>query len=243
MKVSEKLYLDINGLMEHGPINIVILGDSISHGGMSDYIDYENVYWNRLRKMLNQVRDYIPVNMINASIGGTCARQGVQRLENGVLNHRPDLVIVCFGLNDVNGPLQEFTDSLSEIFSRCQEAGADVIYMTPNMLNTRVAEDTDERFVRYARKTQEYQNEGRMDQYMQAAVALAKRMGVPVCDCYARWKELAKEQDITLLLCNRINHPAPEMHQLFAQALFEMILGKEAGEKKSESTMYAEEKE
>ena len=26
-----------------------------------------------------------------------------------------------------------------------------------------------------------------------------------------------------MLLCNRINHPAPEMHELFAQSLFEMI--------------------
>ena len=32
MKVEEKLGMDRNGLMENGPINIVILGDSVSHG-------------------------------------------------------------------------------------------------------------------------------------------------------------------------------------------------------------------
>ena len=53
MKIKEKIMLDRKGLEEHGPINIVIFGDSVSHGALRDNIDYENVYWNRLKKMLN----------------------------------------------------------------------------------------------------------------------------------------------------------------------------------------------
>jgi len=60
---------------------------------------------------------------------------------------------------------------------------------------------------------------------MQAAVKLATEMGVQVCDCYAKWKELSKTQDTTMLLANRINHPIKEMHALFADSLCEMILG------------------
>ena len=74
MKVTEKLYMDRCGLEKYGPINIVIFGDSVSHGSLNGYIDYENVYWNLLKKRLNALRDYIPVNMINASIGGTTAK-------------------------------------------------------------------------------------------------------------------------------------------------------------------------
>lgn len=58
---------------------------------------------------------------------------------------------------------------------------------------------------------------------MDAAKALAEEMGVPVCDCYAEWKKLSETEDVTMLLCNRINHPTKEMHELFAQKLFEMI--------------------
>ena len=32
MKVKEKILMDIEGLKKNGPINIVILGDSVSHG-------------------------------------------------------------------------------------------------------------------------------------------------------------------------------------------------------------------
>ena len=68
-----------------------------------------------------------------------------------------------------------------------------------------------------------------MDRYIYAAADLAQSMGVSVCDCYSKWKELAKTQDTTQLLINRINHPCPEMHKLFADALYQMIIGEGTG--------------
>ena len=91
------------------------------------------------------------------------------------------------------------------------------------MLNTYVADDTVERFKDYAKVTSEYQNSGKMDLYISSAVKLAKELGVTVCDCYSMWKELSKTQDITMLLSNRINHPTREMHNLFAESLFNAI--------------------
>lgn len=224
MKVKEKIWLEQEGLATHGPINIVILGDSVSHGCLLDNIDYENVYWNRLRKKLNTLRDYIPVNMICASIGGTTAAGALARLEKQVLNHEPDMVIVCFGLNDVNGPLERYLRSLRIIFERCLAIGAEVIFMTPNMMNTYVADDTPVQHLEYAYKTAEMQTSGRMDTYISSAKQLAFDMGVTVCDCYAKWKKLAQTQDTTLLLINRINHPNTEMHELFAESLYETIM-------------------
>ena len=241
MKVKEKLMLDYPGLCEHGPIDIVIFGDRVSHGAVNGYIDYENVYWNQLRKRMNALRDYVPVNMINASIGGTSAKQSLDRLERDVLIHEPDLVIVCFGLNDVNFPLEVYTSSLETIFRRCLDAGAEVIFMTPNMLNSYVAEDTEPYLRAYAQKISEIQSSGKMDTYMNTAVLLAKEMGVTVCDCYAKWKELSKTQDTTLLLANRINHPIPEMHKLFADSLYDIIIGDGADRGTEESTMHREE--
>ena len=225
MKVKEKLLLLKSGLMEHGPVNIVILGDSVSHGAVHSDIDYENVYWNRLRRKLNAFRDYVPVNMICAAISATTAKDALDRLDRQVLCHEPDLVIVCYGLNDVNGTLENFISPLREIFSSCREAGSEVIYLTPNMLNTYVAEDTKPEYLRYAALMADFQNGGRLDRYISAARDLADSMGVAVCDCYAKWKELAKTRDTTLLLSNRINHPCAEMHELFAEELYRMMIG------------------
>ena len=225
MKIKEKLMLTQDELAIHGPINIVILGDSVSHGCLVHHIDYENVYWNRLRKKLNAIRDFVPVNMICASISGTTAAASFPRLEKQVLNHDPDMVIVCFGLNDVNGPLERYLRSLRLIFERCLEAGTEVIFMTPNMMNTYVADDTPAKWLEYAHKTAEMQTSGKMDQYIYAAKQLALDMGVTVCDCYSKWKKLAETQDVTMLLENRINHPTMQMHKLFADSLYEIIIG------------------
>ena len=228
MKVREKLFMELSALDEHGPITIVALGDSVTHGSVAaGEINYETVYWNRLRQKLNAVCATIPVNVINAGIGGTTAARSVARLDRQVLCHHPDLIIVCFGLNDINGELETYLEALRTIFTRCAESGAEVIFMTPNMLNTRADERTEARFAAYAVKTAEMQNGGRMDLYMESACALARQMGITVCDCYAKWKELSRTQDVTELLANYINHPTREMHELFAQSLFEIIMGED----------------
>ena len=237
MNVKEKLEMDREGLVQNGPINIVIFGDSVSHGALNGNYDYENVYWNLLKKKLNAVRDYIPVNMINASIGGTSASQSLKRLDKQVLKHEPDLVIVCFGLNDVNGTLEAYLAALSEIFTRSRESGAEVIFMTPNMLNTYVAEDTAERYYEYAHKTAKMQNEGRMDEFISSAIKLAEDMGIPVCDCYSKWKKLAETEDTTMLLVNRINHPTSEMHKLFADSLYDMLIGNDSSSSDADDAM------
>ena len=224
MKISEKINLDLQGLIENGPITIVAFGDSVTHGAVAhDEIDYETVYWNRLKKKINNLRNYVPVNVINAGIGGITAKDSLKRMDKQVLSHNPDLIIVCFGLNDVNGTLEDYLNSLEEIFEKAQKSGAEVIFMTPNMLNTSVLDDTAEEHYEYAIKTAKMQNEGRMDLYMESAVQLATRMGVKVCDCYKKWKKLSETQDVTYLLANRINHPTKEMHELFAESLFEII--------------------
>ena len=239
MTIREKLQLDKTGLLAHGPINIVILGDSVSHAAFSDYQDYETVYWNVLRKKLHAQRNYVPINMICASVGGTTAKDALPRLERDVLSHHPDLIIVCFGLNDVNGTLEEYLSSLKEIFSRCKAAGSDVIFLTPNMLNTSVdAENTSPIYLEYAHKTAEMQNGGKMDTYIYNAADLARKMGVKVCDCYSEWKKLSEKENITFRLANRINHPTEEMHGLFAEKLYEIIMEGETVTTENESTMY-----
>jgi hypothetical protein len=83
------------------------------------------------------------------------------------------------------------------------------------------------------------QNGGRMDMYMAEAVKLAERMGVEVCDCYSEWKKLAEREDTTRLLANHINHPIKEMHELFAQKLFDIIFADKAIDTSASSdTMY-----
>ena len=169
------------------------------------------------------------MNIINAGISGNGAKGALKRLERDVLKFHPDLTVVCFGLNDSGGGLeglQDYKDSLEQIFSQLEDVGSEIIFMTPNMMATEVScHVTDPHFIAIAEDACKRQNEGIMDQYMQAAKEVCAQHGVRVCDCYEKWKALAASGvDVTELLANKINHPTREMHWLFAYSLVETML-------------------
>ncbi len=227
MQIIHKISASNQNTILNPPVTLAFLGDSVTQGFFWLYPDAENVYHNRLKKKLLYLYPNAMINVINAGINGTSALQALPRLDRDVLKHNPDLCVVCFGLNDVTGReegMDLYINSLKEIFERLQAAGSEIIFMTPNMYNTRAVDYTPDCYKEYSRVSCELQNEGFMDMYMEAAKKLAAEYKVPVCDCYAKWKRLAEcGVDTTMLLSNGINHPREDMHDMFANALLEMM--------------------
>ncbi len=206
---------------------IAAFGDSVTEGyfesreGMHGIKDGEAVYTNVLGRMISAAFPDRRIDVVNAGKGGDTAYLALSRLYSDVVSRSPDLVIVCFGLNDVTGSLQKYIDSLSRIFMGVRETGADAVFMTPNMLNTAV---TSPILTEVSAKLAEAQISGRMDEFMENAVSLAQKHGAYICDCYSIWKAMYKAgADINALLANRINHPSRMMHGLFAAELFKTI--------------------
>lgn len=227
MKIIEKIAAHNEDNRANPAPMIAFLGDSVTQGCFLS-TDYEEAYHNKVRQRLNYLYPSAVVNILNAGIGGTTADFGAERLERDVLSKAPDLCVVCFGLNDVGRGENEiplYVSSLESIFTRLQNNGIEVIFMTPNMLNASYEEAyTPEQHREYAQVTAKWQNEGLMDKYMEAARDVAAKCNVPVCDCYAVWKKLeACGVNTTKLLVNRINHPNPEMHDLFADELLKIM--------------------
>lgn len=210
---------------------IAFLGDSVTHGafecveeGVGCVFDFDGVYHEVLRRRLLEINPWLPVSIINAGVAGDNAPAALSRLERDVITHRPHICVVNFGLNDLGEPQETYVAAMREIFTRLRAADISPILLTPNMLNTYVHPDTVEKFKDYAAVTAQWQNAGRMDACVDAARALAARMGVPVADAYARWKQMEAEgEDITLLLSNYINHPTRALHDIFADVLLETL--------------------
>ena len=214
---------------KHNPsTTIAFLGDSVTQGCFRTHCDYDAVYHSLLKKKLEVLCPNSVINIINAGIRGTAADYGAERLERDVLSKNPDLCVVCFGLNDVTR-LEEglplFADSLSKIFEDLKAYGCEVIYMTPNMINTYVCENVFERYIEYAGNSMKWQNEGLMDKYIETGISVAKKYDIPVCDVYGKWKKLERlGVDTTMLLAEGINHPIRAMHELFASSLLDTMM-------------------
>ena len=176
--------------------------------------------------MLLTVNPWLPVSIINAGVAGDNAPMALSRLERDVIAHKPHICVVNFCLNDLSETVEEYVAALREIFTRLIAADIRPVLLTPSMLNTYVHPDTIPMYKDFAAVTADWHQRGVMDTYVEAAHGLAAELGVAVADAYAKWKAMeAAGTDITVCLANYINHPARELHQLFADALFETLEG------------------
>lgn len=239
MNIMNKLKQKALDNWNHEGVTIAFLGDSVTQGCFEVFMrtetdidtvfDKECAYHEYLSQILSVLYPTVPVNIINAGISGDNAPHGLQRLQKDVLRHEPDLVVVCYGLNDVcQGlvQLEQYKNALRGIFHEIQKTKTEVIFMTPNMINTEVSVHITDPIIRnLARDLAKIQNEGIMEAYMEGAIGVCAECGVTVCDCYHKWKRLADNGvNITELLANRLNHPSRQMNWLFAISLMETML-------------------
>ena len=216
---------------------IVFFGDSVtegcfeliytsSYGDITIVRDKEAVYHNLLKERIKKEYPGLGIEFVNAGISGNSSAEGLKRISRDVLSHDPDIVVVCFGLNDViSMSKQEYAFNMSQIFRTLRDRGIHVIYMTPNMYNTYVHEDVLSSLVDMANNLAKAQNDNLPDAYYAEAMAKAEKYGCVVVDAYGAWKKLSEYGiDVTELLSNGLNHPTREMHRLFADMLYDEVI-------------------
>ena len=242
MKITSLLKRKNSDAYHTRPVTIGFLGDSVTNGcfevppaltddGIKGYdvvFDPENGYPAKVRRILTMLYPEAQINIINAGISGSSAPNGLERMDRDLLPYRPDLTVVCFGLNDCcegEAGLQKYSDALIAIIKKLQEAGSEVIVMTPQPICTRVHTQLKGDELRiFAHTLVDIFESGVFEKYMQTARDAAESCNVPLCDCYAKWKKLHEGGvDITSLLSNYLNHPTRDMHWLFATSLVEAM--------------------
>lgn len=115
---------------------IVFLGDSITQQGAGP-----NGYVTLFRQAIEESRPDSGIKVIGAGIGGHKVPNLEARLDKDVLAHKPNVVVIYIGINDVwhskNGqgtPVDKFEAGLRSLIKRCNDAGARVILSTPSVI-------------------------------------------------------------------------------------------------------------
>ena len=217
---------------------IAFLGDSVTQGVFEVYqkdnkmqlvFDSGESYSEKVKGILALLYPQAPVSVVNAGVNGSSAPEGYKRLKRDVLAFQPDLLVVCFGLNDSNAEaegIEIYKKALRNIFETAREAKIETIFMTPNMMNTDSSKVSQGDILEpLAELFAKRQKEGVFDAYIEAAREVCKEEKVPLCDCYAIWKKMYEcGVNTTNLLSNGLNHPIREMHNLFAWELVRTMI-------------------
>ena len=229
LKIAEKI---LNG---ENP-TLCFFGDSVTHGEF----EFTNCYKESVQKpelvyhklLADRIRDTYDndFTVINAGVGGDFARDGLARIQEDVLDKKPDFCCVMFGTNDVTDSrkgataLEEYKQNLRQIVTMLRDQGIEVVLMTPGMLCSHGVKGFKGFWWFVHKYYESLQKSGKMDAYVQGMRDVAKELDVPLADVYAEWKRMESEGiDTTALLINGMNHPAPEMHRIFADKLFDLI--------------------
>ncbi|HEY5913881.1 MAG TPA: SGNH/GDSL hydrolase family protein [Verrucomicrobiae bacterium] len=187
-----------------GPVKIVAFGDSITAGG--DASKPELIFWQRWATDLRGKYPQAQIAAINGATGGDSTVQGLQRLKAKVLDEKPDLVLIGFGMNDHNVgsvPVPDFEQNLKKLISGIRsEAGAEVVLFSAFPPNPKWKFGTHH-----------------MADYAAATARVARDISCAYADVFDNWQALDARKKPEDLLGNNINHPNDFGHWIYFRVL------------------------
>jgi lysophospholipase L1-like esterase len=191
------------------PVRIVCMGDSIT--GVYYHTGGVRAYPEMLEIALRKLYPHAQVTVRNAGISGDTTKGALARLDRDVLAHKPNLVTVMFGMNDlVRIPLAEFKMNLKQISTRCRQAGAEVLLCTQNSVVETAARPGS-----------------KLAEFTQAIRDVGREESIGVVDCFALYEAVRARDTLewSLLLSDAI-HPNMDGHKVFAAAIAQSLSGK-----------------
>lgn len=192
------------------PVRVVCFGDSVT--GLYYHTGGRRAYTDLLGTALRRLCPRADLTMINAGISGHTTRDALARIDADVLAHKPSVVTVMFGLNDlVRVPIEEYRANLLTIIEKVRAVGAEVVLCTPNSVTTTSSRP-----------------EEKLEQFCEVVRTIAHEQQVALCDTYEAYQAI-REQDARrwrLLMSDEI-HPNCNGHRRIAEQIAHTITGRE----------------
>lgn len=186
-------------------VNIVCHGHSVPAGYFATpHVNTFDSYPHLLHKKLKERFPFAVINVIVTAIGGENSISGAKRFSSDVLTHKPDLILIDYGLNDRNLDEKKVKSAWLSMIRKAKARKIPVILLTPSWDFFAVDEKVSGRKIfaqaQLIRKIAFEQEVGLADSY--AAFERAVLSGVPIEN-----------------LLSWVNHPSKYGHQLIVNEI------------------------
>ncbi len=192
---------------------ILCFGDSIT--GIYYHTGGHRAWSHLLGDQLLQAWPGARLIMFNAGVSGNTTADALARLDADVLAHRPHLVVMKFGINDVARLSPEtFRANLNLLCDRIRAAGSEVLLLTPNAVESSDPARPMDKVAAYAELVR----------------TVGRERGLPVADVHAAFAavQTSAPADWLRLMSDPI-HPNLRGHALIAGTAAAVLTGRPAG--------------
>mgnify|MGYP001104599941 CR=1 FL=1 len=194
------------------PITLVVSGDSISEGYNASKFTrtppFQPAYPELVAMQLE--RSYgSKVALHNLAVAGWSAARGAEDLDKA-LRLKPDLIVIAYGMNDVNGRNPEaFQGVIKGMLDRIKRADAatEVVLVATMTGNPDWFATPDAMFPAY-----------------RDALKALEGPGVVLADLTAVWRRLLERKRLHDLTGNGVNHPNDYGHRVYAQTILGLLV-------------------
>jgi lysophospholipase L1-like esterase len=209
------------------PVTVVAFGDGVTAGCTIDPQRDESIAYHRQwHERLAAEKPQLKLTIVNRGELGQTVDEAHERVGRDVIDVKPDVVLVAFGVNDCRtGPerIDHFERELSRLVWRIRQSRTAVVLMTTNMLNFRTTPQALA-LAPFAQQTAAVQTAGWTTHYVNRVREIAAERDVPLADGYAKWEAArARGVDTDTLLINGANHPNRQGHAMLAEALYDVL--------------------
>ena len=196
--------------IERSSKTIVFFGDSVTYGYGID-TETES-FFARIDKIMKS-GIYGNVKAINAGINGDDTNEALQRLSTDVLVHKPDIVVIAFGLNDCQNK-----SMTTEKFSNNINLMLDVI---PK--NTEVILATSNTFMETGQSLWRNLN-STFSPYMKEIMKIASERRLSLIDVNAAWQNHLQMNPRTIeSMYIDSTHPSAKGHRLIYKTYMDVL--------------------
>lgn len=191
---------------------VIFFGDSITQAGVKG-----NGYINLLKKQVDSTK----FELLGAGIGGNKVYDLYLRLEEDVLNKKPDLVFIYVGINDVwhkqssrtGTDYPKYIKFYQALINKIQAGGSKVVLCTPSVIGEK--------------KGAANELDAELDKYAEGIRELAVKNNLPLCDlrkAFLAYEEKNNPQDLEkgILTSDRV-HLNDKGNQFVAEQMLPFI--------------------
>jgi len=189
-----------------------------------------------VRTYSTQLAEKFPaIEILNKGVGGNTTAMAAKRFQRDVLDAKPDLVVIQFGINDAavdvwktppgtssRVSLADYEKNLRSFVSEIREGGGEVILMTPNQV--RWTPKLKEMYGKPPYDPEDPQGfTGILSSYAERVRSLAAELKVPLVDVYAFYDTPERRVSTCVILLPDGMHLSEEGHVLVAKELAGLI--------------------